>query len=53
LPFVQAVVDAVNLPLFEIPSIDELLSVTHQHFPYNKTYDEAVNDRLAVVCVAL
>ena len=32
-----------------IPSVDDLLETHHQHFPFNKSYLEAMNDPLFAV----
>lgn len=40
-PGVSTVIDACKLHTFEIPSIDELLTNSYMHFPYNKTYEES------------
>ncbi|KAL3465624.1 hypothetical protein BJX64DRAFT_50149 [Aspergillus heterothallicus] len=48
-PPVAAILEAQPLDVFEVPSVDELLSKEYPHFEFEKTYPEAKKEPIAVI----
>ena len=49
-PTVDAILASIKgISAFDVPSVDELLSTTYPHYPYNKTFEDAKNEPLAVL----
>jgi len=43
-PAISQLVSECKLPLFIVPSVDELLSTDHPYYLYDKTFDEAKDE---------
>lgn len=48
-PPVNAVLAAKEVQIFDVPSVEELLSKEHPHFPYTKSLSEAARDPIFVL----
>lgn len=48
-PFVAGLIEALNLKVVEVPSVDTLLCTQYPAFEYSKTYPEAATDRVVVL----
>ncbi|KAF4627460.1 hypothetical protein G7Y89_g10695 [Cudoniella acicularis] len=48
-PTVEPVLRLHELQIFSIPSIEELFDKTHEHFPYDKTFEGAKKDPLVAL----
>lgn len=48
-PPVTAVVEALHLESFSVPSVEDLLSTDYSHFEYDKIYPTHASDKLVVV----
>ncbi|KAF7894001.1 hypothetical protein EAF00_007515 [Botryotinia globosa] len=49
LPMVPGIIDACDLRMIHIPSLEDLLEKTYDHFPYHKTFAQARVEPLAVL----
>ncbi|KAI9842652.1 MAG: putative NRPS-like protein biosynthetic cluster [Sclerophora amabilis] len=49
LPMVPAIVDAHPLQVLEVPSVEDLLSKTYPHYPFEKTFEKARDEPLVVL----
>jgi thioester reductase-like protein len=48
-PFVTAILEAVPLSAYDIPSLGDLLATEYPHFEYTKSYPEGLDDKLAII----
>ncbi len=48
-PSVTEIIASHSFRTEEIPSVDDLLETHHQHFPFDKSYHEVMNDPLFAV----
>jgi thioester reductase-like protein len=48
-PFVTAILEAVPLSAYDIPSLDDLLATECLHFEYTKSYPEGLDDKMAII----
>ncbi|KAJ5355196.1 NRPS-like enzyme [Penicillium cataractarum] len=48
-PFITAILDALPLSVYDIPSVDELLATDYPHFEYTKSYPADRDDKFAIV----
>jgi thioester reductase-like protein len=48
-PFVTAILEAVPLSAYDVPSVDDLLSAGYPHFEYTKSLPEGLDDILAII----
>lgn len=48
-PAVTAITESQDFHVVEVPSVDYLLDTHHEHFPFTRTFDEALSDPFFVV----
>jgi acyl-coenzyme A synthetase/AMP-(fatty) acid ligase len=48
-PTVATVLGIQSLNVLSVPSLAELLDITHEHFPYNKKFEDAKNEPLVAI----
>jgi len=48
-PPTTAILEAVELQVLEVPTVEELLDIKYPHFSYDKTYEEAFLEPLFAV----
>lgn len=46
---VTAITASHNLRILEIPSVEELLDISHPHYPYDKSFEETRKEPLVVL----
>jgi len=44
-----AILEAIELQVLEVPTVEELLDIKYPHFSYDKTYEEAYLEPLFAV----
>lgn len=45
-PYVKPLTDTLELQKIIVPSVDELLTTEYEHFPFNKTFEQARDEPL-------
>lgn len=48
-PYLTAILEAVPLSAYDIPSLDDFLVTVFPHFEYTKSYIEGLDDKLAII----
>lgn len=48
-PPVTAVVEALHLTTYEVPSVEDLLTIPYPHFEYSKTYPKDASNKMVAV----